>query len=494
MDMTPDFSSPQPSSDQPPTQTLEGMPILSLFTMFRLGLVQMSLGIMAILMLGILNQIMINDLAIPATIVGGSIAMYQVVAPSRVWFGQLSDLKPILGLHRTPYVWIGTGLFTALSFGIVQIVWGLNASIEAVGWTGLSYAWVALLAAAFAVYGLCVSSTSTPFFALLVDSSDDSNRGKLVGIVWSMLTIGIALGAGVGGGLLRGVDPSTLQDAINRLFSIVPACVFGLVVIATWGIESKYSRFQERVQAQGSLPEREDRVTLGRAWRVVSASRQTGIFFGFLVLLILGMFLQQPILEPFGREVFGLDASGSALLNIYWSLGSLVSLSLTGFVFVPRWGKIPIARLGCGLLIASLLGLVASGFSGDINVLRLALVFFGVAIGVATGGSISLMLDLTTPRTSGTFTGLWGLAQAMAQAISTLLGGALLDLGRLIFEIPRLAYGFPFVIEMLILLAAIGVLGRVNVEQFRADTQRAILGSEATEPETGSLALSSESD
>lgn len=473
-------------------RSADGIPSLPLLTMFRLGLVQMGLGIMAILMLGILNQIMIQDLAIPATIVGGSIAMYQIVAPARVWFGQLSDLCPIGGYHRTPYVWIGTGLFTALSFGIVQIVWGLNASVETVGWTGASYAWVAFLAAAFAVYGLCVSSTSTPFFALLVDISTDSNRGKLVGIVWSMLTIGIALGAGLGGGLLRGVDPSSLQGAINRLFSLVPAGVFGLVVLATWGIESKYSRFRERVQEQGSLPEREDRVTLGRAWRVVSASRQTGIFFGFLVLLILGMFLQQPILEPFGREVFGLDASSSATLNVFWSLGSLVSLSLTGFLLVPRWGKVPVARLGCGLLIAALVGLVASGLTANVHVLRLALVFFGLAIGVATGGSISLMLDLTTPRTSGTFTGLWGLAQAMAQAVSTLMGGLLLDVGRLIFGIPLLAYGVPFTVEILILVGAIGVLGRVNVQQFRLDTQRAILGSEDTGSESLALMPSQE--
>ena len=181
------------------------LPRIHLFTMFRLGLVQMGLGIMAILMLGVLNRVMIQELTIPATIVGGSIAMYQVVAPARILFGQMTDSRKLLGYHRTSYVWIGSALFALMAFVAVQVVWFLNRSVESHGWGAMSYGWVGVLAFAFAIYGLCISATSTPFFALMVDVSDEDNRGKLVGIVWSMLTLGIGAGAGISAGLLRGL-------------------------------------------------------------------------------------------------------------------------------------------------------------------------------------------------------------------------------------------------------------------------------------------------
>jgi len=458
------------NSQQTHTGSVEQLPRINLFTMFRLGLVQMGLGIMAILMLGVLNRIMIQELAIPATIVGGCLAMYQFVAPARIWFGQMSDSRSILGYHRTGYVWVGSALFATLAFVAVQVVWQLNRSAATVGWSGATYGWVAFLAFIFALYGLCISSTATPFFALMVDVSDEDNRGKLVGIVWSMLTIGIGLGAGISSGLLRGITPETLEQIINRLFLVIPALVFTLVILATFGVEKKYSRFRYRTgRSQGDDP-----LTLRAALKVLTASRQTGFFFSYLVLLILGMFMQQPILEPYAGEVFGMTVAESTFLNIFWSLGSLVSLGLTGFLIVPRLGKKPTAKLGCLLIAGSFVLIVLAGFTGMPNLLRVSLVLFGLAIGVATGSSISLMLDLTTAETAGTFTGLWGLAQAFSQAISTLSGGVMLDLGRQLFTTPVLAYGLVFGLESIFVLLAIALLRRVNVAEFRANAQQAI--------------------
>lgn len=147
----------------------------------------------------------------------------------------------------------------------------------------------------------------------MVDVSDEDNRGKLVGIVWSMLTIGIGLGAGISSGLLRGITPETLEQIINRLFLVIPALVFTLVILATFGVEKKYSRFRYRTRrSQGDDP-----LTLRAALKVLTASRQTGFFFSYLVLLILGMFMQQPILEPYAGEVIGMTVAESTFLNIF---------------------------------------------------------------------------------------------------------------------------------------------------------------------------------
>lgn len=397
--------------------------------------------------------------------------MHQLVSPARVWFGQLSDAKPLLGTHRSGYVRLGSVLFALCIFLAVQVVWGLGQSFANSGWSPATYGWIALAALMFALYGLCLSACSTPFAALLVDVSDEHNRSQLVGIVWSMLMVGIAGGAIGSAVLLRGLDAENLQSTINRLFIIIPAVVILLGVIATWGVEERYSRYGSR----STLVGREDQITLGTAIKVLTASRQTVIFFGFLALMTMGLFIQQPILEPYGGEVFGMTVSQSTQLNAFWSLGILAGIVVTGFFIVPKLGKQTTTRLGC-LLVALSFGLtIASGFTGEPRLLQLCMILFGLASGITTNGAISLMLDLTAAETAGTFIGAWGLAQAMSQALSTLIGGALLDLGRLLFPTSSvLAYATVFGVEAAVMLLAVYLLGRVSVAEFRENTNRAL--------------------
>jgi BCD family chlorophyll transporter-like MFS transporter len=476
-----------PSSGSSRSTDYKLMPKINLITMFRLGLFQMGLGIMSVLTLGVLNRIMIKELAIPATLVAGTIAMHQFVAPSRLWFGQLSDAKTIRGYHRTGYVLIGAALFAIAAFLAVQVTWQLGNSLYNSGWTSVTYGWVALLAGIFALYGLTLSSSSTPFAALLVDVSDEDNRSKLVGIVWSMLMVGIVIGAIVSSKLLPAATTcqetintvsiysqpeqlAALRSSINRLFFILPAVVFGLALVSTLGVEKKYSRYASR----SALVDREDKITLSRALRVLTASRQTGLFFTFLLVMTISLFMQEAVMEPYGGEVFNMCVSETTRLNAFWGTGTLIGISSTGFLIVPRLGKQKTAQLGC-LTVALSLGLVVlSGFSANPQILQGALVLFGLASGVTTTGAISLMLDLTAAETAGTFIGAWGLAQALARALATVSGGAVLDLGKQVFSMPVLSYGVVFVLQALGMLLAIGLLNRVNVTEFQTNAKSAI--------------------
>jgi BCD family chlorophyll transporter-like MFS transporter len=461
-------------------------PKINLLTMFRLGLFQMGLGIMSILTLGVLNRIMIKELAIPATLVAGTIAMHQFVAPARLWFGQLSDAKTIGGTHRTGYVWIGAALFAIASFLAVQVTWLLGNSVHSQGWTLTTYSLIALLGGIFALYGLALSSSSTPFAALLVDVSDEDNRSKLVGIVWSMLMVGIVIGAIVSGRLLPA--PTTCQDAvvnsiysnpqslallqnsINRLFILLPAVVFGLAVFSTFGVEKKYSRYTSR----SMIANREDKITLSQALKVLTASRQTGLFFTFLLVMTVSLFMQEAVMEPYGGEVFAMCVSETTRLNAFWGTGTLLGISSTGFLIVPRIGKQKTALLGCLTVALSLSLVVLSGFSANPQMLQGALLLFGLASGVTTTGAISLMLDLTAAETAGTFIGAWGLAQAIARAVATVTGGAVLDIGRQIFSDRVLAYGLVFTVQAFGMLLAIWFLNRVDVAEFRSNAKNAI--------------------
>ncbi len=447
------------------------LPKVNLLTMFRLGLFQMGLGIMSVLTLGVLNRVMIDPklLAVPATIAAGTTAMTLFVSPGRVWFGQMSDTKKLWGYHRTGYIWAGLSVLAVFVFLAVQVVWQLGASLTN-GWTLQSTAWTVLLALTFALYGLCVDACSTTYAALLVDVSDEDNRSKLVGIVWSLLMVGIVVGAVTSKKLLEGLTLETLQSSVNRLFLILPVAVVCLGLIATVGVEKKFSRFASRSR----LTNRENRITLGKAMQVLTASRQTGLFFSFLLVMTISLFLQQPILEPYGGEVFHMTVAQGALLNAYWGIGVLVGMSVAGFLIVPRLGKQKTARLGCWAVAASFGLVIASGFTGNQVMLKSAVLVLGLSGGVLTNGAVTLMLDLTAQETAGTFLGAWGLAQALAQALATVGGGGLLDLGRRLLHTPVLAYSLVFATSVLGMIWAVGLLNRVSVAEFQTSARRAI--------------------
>ncbi|MEP0816733.1 BCD family MFS transporter [Trichocoleus desertorum GB2-A4] len=448
--------------------------------MFRLGLFQMGLGIMSLLTLGVLNRVMIDELKVPALVTAGAIAMHQFVAPARVWFGQMSDSKPFLGHHRTGYVWVGAALFAIAAFLAVQVMWQLGSSIandsalRPQGWSLATYGWIGLLGLVFAIYGLALSSSSTPFAALLVDVSDESNRSKLVGIVWSMLMVGIVIGAIIISVVLKplALDApiAAVQASINRVFMIIPAAVFGLALLATFGVEKKYSCYASR----SSLVDREDSITFGRALKILTANRQTGLFFIFLLVMTISLFMQEPVLEPYGAQVFQMQISETTKLNAFWGMGTLIGISSTGFLVVPRLGKQKTTRWGCFLVALSFILIISSGFSQNAKLLQGALFLFGLASGITTTGAISLMLDLTAAEAAGTFIGAWGLSQAMARALATVTGGAVLDIGKKLFSNLVFAYGLVFALQAVGMVLAVWFLGRVNVQEFRSNNKQAI--------------------
>jgi len=450
----------------------------------------MGLGIMSLLIAGLLNRLMINELTIPATLAAGFIAVPLFVSPARVWFGQTSDAKTIFGTHRSGYVWIGSVIFAVVAFLITQVMWQLGRSVHEIGWNGITYGWAILLGAMFALYGMSISLSSTPFAAMLVDISDEEERSKLVGIVWSMLMVGIVIGAIAVSRLLpcTSAPPNEvsiyansdrliqLQKAINSVFTIIPAAVVGLSFFATYGIEKKYSRYKLRVAQNNILNGNtgEEKLSLGRALQVLTASKQTGLFFSFLLMMTIGIFMQDAIMEPFGGAIFGMSICATTQLNAAFGIGTLIGLSSSGFLIVPRLGKESSTKLGCYLVATSCALLLISGFIQKTWALQTALALFGFASGITTSGALSLMLDLTAAETAGTFIGAWGLSQAIARGLATLSGGIVLDVGKKIFSTSIYAYSFVFVCEAAIMIIAVSLLSRVNVQEFRTDAKKAI--------------------
>jgi len=450
---------------------------LSLVAVLRLGLFQGCLGCLAVIFSGLLNRVMISELAFPGLLVGGALAFEQFVAPARVLFGQVSDAHPWWGRHRLPYIWLGTLLFCGFAVLSVPLIFHVGRLLDTAdrGLLGLA---IAALCGLFALYGLSVSLATTPYLALVIDRTSEAERPRAVGIIWCMLTIGIVIGAILIAISLRSLDgvtdPSLLEPALRQFMTRVAVVVLALTLLATWGMDSPQPSLA--ATAQG----RDDAITLPQAWALVTSSRQVLVFFGFLVCFTLGLFLQDPILESYGAQVFAMPIAATASLNAFWGVGTLGGLLLAGLWLVPRLGKLAAARLGCQLIVVTLGLLLLCGLSGSVPALKGVLLLFGLAAGIGTNSALVLMLDLTLPQAAGTFVGVWGLAQALSRALGKVLGGGLLDLGRWLQtaaglgQDPLPAYGLVLLVEMVVALLALVLLARLNLRQFREDTGRTL--------------------
>jgi BCD family chlorophyll transporter-like MFS transporter len=426
---------------------------------------------LAVVFAGMFNGVMISELAFPGLLVGGALAFEQFVAPARVLFGQISDTHPVAGRRRVPYVLAGTVLFCALAVLSVPLIFHVGRLLESGSQPQLALS-IAALCGLFSLYGLAISLASTPYLALVIDRTSEAERPRAVGIIWCMLTVGIVIGAVAISLSLRGLDgiddPGLLEPALLRFMAKVAAVVLGLTVIATWGMDPPVTP----AAVDPSSQSREDSITLAQAWRLISSSRQVLVFFSFLILFTLGLFLQDPILEGYGGQVFGLSIAERTQLNAFWGVGTLLGLLAAGIWIVPRLGKLATARLGCQMIVATLTLLLASGLTGNASLLRLVMLLFGLAAGIATNSALCLMLDLTLPQMAGTFVGVWGLAQAMSRALGKLIGGGLLDLGRRLpfGDGPYPAYALVLTVEIAVAVLALWMLSHLNIQQFRQDT------------------------
>lgn len=424
---------------------------------------------------GLLNRVMLSELGFPGLLVGGALAFEQFMAPARILFGQVSDAHPLAGRHRTPYIWLGTALFSALAVLAIPLIFRLHEAFASGSpWSiGLG---IAALCGLFAAYGLAISLASTPYLALVIDLTEDEERPRAVGLIWCLLTVGIVAGAIATALSLRGLDgvsdPAQLQPALQVFMLRVAAVVLLLTVVATWGQEPA----NDSAAGLSRAADREDAISMRAAWSLITSSRQVLVFFAFLLAFTLALFLQDPILESYGAEVFAMPIAATASLSGVWGVGTLLGLLLAGFWLVPRLGKFACARLGCQLILASLLLLVLAGIPARTDLLQLVMFLFGLASGIGTNSTLVLMLDLTLPEAAGTFVGVWGLAQALSRALGKLLGGGLLDVARraLPGALPYLHFATVFLLEAALAVLALQLLSRLNLRQFREDTGRSL--------------------
>jgi BCD family chlorophyll transporter-like MFS transporter len=85
------------------------------------------------------------------------------------------------------------------------------------------------------------------------------------------------------------------------------------------------------------------------------------------------------------------------------------------------------------------------------------------------------MLDMTVASQVGLFIGAWGVAEALARWVGSILGGAVRDLVTQVAQNAVVGYVAVFGIEAGLLLVSLWLLGRIDVGAFAEQAERQTL-------------------
>ncbi|MFN2275850.1 MAG: BCD family MFS transporter [Anaerolineales bacterium] len=410
----------------------------------RLGLFQVAAGGLSVLFLGVLNRVMRVELGLDlfrvTLIVGGGHYLGALIA---IPFGYYSDTHPLGGFRRSFYVLFGAIGAAAVLAGSVQVVTWLAASPTS-GRLAASFGF-------FLLEGIASYIAGTAFLALVTDLTSPAERGRVTGLIWTMLMVGIILTGVITGALL---SPFSLER-VQTMFLAAGGLATALAIAALVRQEKRAIDWK-----------RETSGNLWAALRALGTNRPARWFAAFLFLSMFSYFMQDVILEPFGGEVFALSPAETTRFNAYMGVGVVLSMLLGGSQLIPRLGKRSTTSIGLVVMIGAFLGLAGSSLVGAAGALAFLILLLGVGAGFFTVGGVSLMMDMTTAQQTGLFVGLWTLIQALAKGPTAIAGGALqsafLALGA---SVPA-AYAAVFGFEAFGLALSILLLRQVAQEQF----------------------------
>ena len=410
---------------------------LSWVSIARLGLVQMCLGAIVVLTTSTLNRLMVVELALPAVLPGALVALHYGIQITRPSWGFLSDT----GGRRTRWIVGGVAILGAGAFGAALGIVALERSL-ALGLT--------VSAVSYALIGLGVGASGTSLLALLATATAPHRRAAAATITWLMMIFGIAMTAGIVGGLL---DPYS-HARLLKIVAGVGLVALALSALAAWGIEA---RCTTRPQPE-PMPFRQG---LTEIW----AEPRARAFTLFVFLSMTAYFMQELILEPYAGLVFGFTPGQSTTLSGAQNGGVFAGMLLVGVMATGfRRGALrDWVVAGCAGSALALLGIAALGQTGLARLLLPATVALGVFNGMFAVAAIGAMMQLAgegRAAREGTRMGLWGAAQAIAAGFGGLVGAGAVDLLRTRIDTAA-AFGAVFAAEAVVFCLAALMAARI---------------------------------
>lgn len=422
----------------------------------RLSTFQIGSAMGDILTAGVWNRIMISDFGIPAWPIGLLLALKYFMAPISLWVGHRSDTVPLWSWYRTSYIWLGRSLML-LSFpllGATTVMLGSN--------TANLIAW-AILILSFLFYGLGTLLSGSPYLALVRDTAPPAKQGIAIGIVeTALITLFPVVAIGFSR-MLTTYDPALFWRLI--LFVMVAGGFFWFFSVV--GAEKENRRWP-------SAREVGQHVDLKKTFQMIWADGRTRSFFLFLFVATFSAWMQDNVLEPFGADVYGWEVERTTRLTSYWGTATVVVLIASFVIWRKRRPEEQsgVTKAGLAIMAFGMALLLASAYVGNTSIFLTGLVIFGAGFGLYTFGGLSLMAVMSPDPHSGAYLGLWTVAILVSKGLGTFMGGVVRDVLLTAGAQTWLAYGAIFAFSAVGLLAAAGILSRLDVVSFARDAGR----------------------
>ena len=415
----------------------------------RLALFSIAYGLSGALIGGTLNRIMIADLGLPASLVAFFFAVPLIISPVRVWLGYRSDGFPIFGKRREPYIVLGA---IGIGLGIIA------ASSITAGATNATALFVLSGILSFLLYGLGRNLAHNTYQALISDRYTGTYRTRAVTFYEVATLLGSVMGAGFIGKALETFEPAKLMSVSIG----VAVVILVLAILASFGQEEKNQVVQTAAEQARKLP-------FQQVLRdVVLADPQVRMLFTLVIFTFIGTLAQDALLEPYGGLVLGMSVGETTRLTMYWGLGVLASMLLSG-IFLIKWlGHMNLMRTGIIVSILVFVGLIVTGIAGNASIIKNLVFIMGLGTGLAGAGMLSSIISFTTPIRAGMLMGVWGVANMLGHAVGNLFGGVIVDGVRFATGNALTAYSSLFAMEAVMLGIALYLTTKLDVNTAKA--------------------------
>jgi len=270
---------------------------LSILRNIKIGSFNIGSAFADILGSGVWNRIMIADLGFRATPVSLLLALNYFLAPLAIWTGQRSDHTNWRGYRRLPWVWSGRMLMATGFLLLAFMTFELAETENNIWWVGIVLSFVLIT--------LGYSASGSTYTTLIFERTPTHQRGRALGVVWTMLLAGFAFS----GVLFSRLLPEYSPEGLLTLFITAVVIMLALWFFSIAGEERR--RSPAEIEAQRNL---DQNATFEQDFREVWSDRRTRMFFLYIGISFAAVFAQDQILEPFGGRCLTFPPARPAVL------------------------------------------------------------------------------------------------------------------------------------------------------------------------------------
>ncbi len=413
----------------------------------RLSIFQIGSAMADILTASVWNRVMIADFNMPATPVGLLLALQYLLLPITFWAGHRSDTQRLWGKRRISYIWFGRAwMVLAMPILGVSVTYFRDGNIP-VGWL--------FAVISFFMFGVGKLFSGSVYLALVRESAPRTKQGIAIGMVETTLILFFPITAVAYGRWMEVYDARTFTMMI--LATAVLCAFFWFIAVIRIERDTAVTDVSA-ARIDGNLDE------LLAKFKTIWQDDRVRRFFTFLFIATFAAWMQDNILEPFGADVFALQAGTTTRFTGVWG-GATILVLIACFIILrkrkPQFQS-PITKIGLAIMALGMALLALTSLMEQERLLMLGLLVFGIGFGLYTFGGLSLMAVMSPDHDAGAYLGLWTACILLSKGVGTFAGGAFRDLFHLEMGLSEsVTYFLVFALAALgLVLAAVVLQGR----------------------------------